>query len=313
MFLVASVLVPATAFAAGSGSLSANASTTAPTVGSTFTVAIDTTSAIATSGAAARLVFDQTKLQLVSVTKGADWNAGSNWVNFPTVAEISTANTTGTLPTVAVYLNSPGSVSAGTHTFLTATFFASAAGASAITLPVSASAGGLLDGQAASYGDPLTVTSTSANIVATGAGSAGSVVSNITGTVDSGFVGLTCPTSAVIPLVRNVTNTKDITCSVASNVTWQMSADDTNPDVATRGHMRDTAATPIKVLQDPMHVITTVGAAYDHDLSNLAQSNVVATGQNNVDINVTLSQFARPNDQAGNYGIQVMFAAVSVF
>jgi hypothetical protein len=126
-------------------------------------------------------------------------------------------------------------------------------------------------------------------------------------------VGLTCPASAVIPLVRNVTNTKDITCSVASNVTWQMSATDTNSDAATHGHMRDTAATPIKVLQDPMHVISTVGAAYDHDLSNDAQSSVVASGQNNVDINVTLSQFTRPNDQAGNYGIQVLFSATSVF
>jgi hypothetical protein len=314
MFLVASVFVPATAFAAGGGSLSAVASNIAPTVGTTFTVDVKTTSDVVSSGASASLTFNQSKLQIISVDKGVDWNvAGSNWVAFPTAAVISAANVSGTLPTVGVFLNSPATLPAASATLLRVTFFASGPGASDITLPVAPATGGMLDGQAATYGDALTVTTAPITITPSGTANTGSVTTNISGTVDSGFVALSCPANLTIPLVRNVNNTVEAICSVAANVTWQLSAADTNPAAATVGHMRDQTVTPNKVLQDPLHVSSTVGGTYDHNLADTVQSPVVASGQNNVAASLTLSQFARPSDPAGIYGIQVLFTVVSVF
>jgi hypothetical protein len=52
---------------------------------------------------------------------------------------------------------------------------------------------------------------------------------------------------------------------------------------------------------------------YDHDLSNAAQSPVVAAGTNSASVSTVLSQYVAPNDRAGTYGIQVVFSAVSIF
>src|SRR5262245_8604151 len=103
MFLVASLLVPATALAAGTGTLSVSPATLTTAAGSSFTVDINTQASNAMSGASAAIDFDATKLQIVSVTKGAGWNvAGISWV-FPTVSDIAIANSTGHLNTIAAY------------------------------------------------------------------------------------------------------------------------------------------------------------------------------------------------------------------
>src|SRR5262245_25376390 len=76
MFLVASVIVPATALAAGTGTLSISPSSVSTSTGSTFFVDINSQATVALSGASASVDFDTTKLQIVSVTKPA---AGTGW------------------------------------------------------------------------------------------------------------------------------------------------------------------------------------------------------------------------------------------
>src|SRR5262245_28027191 len=214
MFRVASVFAPATALAAGTGTLSLSPNNVGTAAGSTFFVDINSQGTVALSGASASIDFDTTKLQIVSVAKpsaGTGWNvAGTSYV-LPSVAAIATANSTGHLPGIgAFFTDGTSSLPAATAEALArVTFFATTAGNSNITLPTTGSdPGALIDGTTgASYGSPVATTSTGTAVSATaGSGSNTSVTTSVSGTVDAGFVSLTCPTSITVPLIRNVNN-----------------------------------------------------------------------------------------------------------
>ncbi|HEX8940953.1 MAG TPA: cohesin domain-containing protein [Candidatus Limnocylindrales bacterium] len=314
-----------------SGTLSLNPSSVTASTGGTFSVDIVTQATAAMSGASASINFDQTKLQIVSVTKGADWNtASSNWV-FPSAATIATANSVGHLPAIAAFFNDGTSLPANTNAVLAhVTFFASAAGSSSINLPTAGSdAGVLLDGRTASYGTQIATSSASPTATVTTTGSSGSTSANtnVTGTVDQGYVSLSCPTSETMPLVRNVNNFVDFTCAIGSNTTWTLTVLDQNSDPATHGYMRDTTQgihlhdalyTHFNkhVVVDPVSGVPTT--VYDTDV-NMAggtpagSAQTLATGQNNLVAPLTFTQMAEPNDVAGNYGMSVQFTVNSTF
>jgi Cohesin domain len=328
MFLVASVFVPATALAGGSGTLSLNPSSVGTSTGSTFPVDIVTNATVAVSGAQASIDFDKTKLQIVSVappTPGTGWNQGGSSYVLPSAATIATANSTGHLPAIGVsFLDGTSNLPAATNEILArVTFFATAVGSSTINLPTTGSDGGaIIDGTVGTtYGSPVATTATGATVsVTAGSGSTTSSITNITGTVDNGFVSLTCPTSVNIPLVRNVNNLADFECVVGSNVTWTLNAFDTNNDPTTKGHMIDATQNPHAVLHDPLWVRSgkhldngnPPQTVYDYN-QNLANGGIVAAGQNNQNVGRTFTQMAEPNDVGGTYGIQVLFSAVSSF
>src|SRR5262245_33801175 len=106
MFLIASVIVPATALAAGTGTLSLSSSNVSVSTGSTFFVDLNSQASVPLAGASASIDFDQSKLQIVSVAKpsaGTGWNvAGANFL-LPTAGQIGTANSTGHLTGVSAF------------------------------------------------------------------------------------------------------------------------------------------------------------------------------------------------------------------
>ena len=301
MFLVASVLVPATALAASSGTMSLSPNTVSTTVGSTFTVTINSQASVPMSGASAGIDFDKTKLQIVSVTKGADWGASSaSWV-LPSVATIATANNTGHLPAIAAYFSDGTSSLPGTTAALAqVTFFATATGTPSLSLSSSGpDAASILDGTAATYGQPVPAAASGATVT---------ITASVTGSVDAGYFALTCPTSETVPLSRSAVSTVDFQCAVSSNVTWTMSTEDNNPD-PNHGHMVDAGQAPVAVLADSLHVIS---GANNVDLQG-AGLQAVATGQNNVSVPLTFSQNVRASDKPGSYGMSVLFSLTSTF
>ncbi|HWT50026.1 MAG TPA: cohesin domain-containing protein [Mycobacterium sp.] len=311
MFLVASVLVPATALAASSGTMSLSPNTVSTTVGSTFTVTINSQASVPMSGASAGIDFDKTKLQIVSVTKGADWGASSaSWV-LPSVATIATANNSGHLPAIAAYFSDGTSSLPGTTAALAqVTFFATATGTPSLSLSSSGpDAASILDGTAATYGQPVPAAASGATVTITaGSGSNTSITASVTGSVDAGYFALTCPTSETVPLSRSAVSTVDFQCAVSSNVTWTMSTEDNNPD-PNHGHMVDAGQAPVAVLADSLHVIS---GANNVDLMG-AGLQAVATGQNNVSVPLTFSQNVRASDKPGSYGMSVLFSLTSTF
>jgi hypothetical protein len=333
MFLVASVIVPATALAAGTGSLSLSPSTVSTSTGSTFYVDINTQASVPMSGAQASINFDQTKLQVVSVAKptaGTGWNvAGPNYV-LPSAAAIGAANLSGHLvATGAFFSDGTSSLPANTNEVLArVTFFATATGSPNISLPTSGGSddGSIIDGTTGTgYGSPVTVTSTGTAVTITaGAGGGSNATTNVTGSVDTGFVSLSCPTAVTIPLARNANNVANFTCQIGSNSSWNLSVLDTNADPTTHGYMRDTVQgihlhDSLFVHSNP-HLDNTPPPAgpltvYDSDV-NLAASptaQLLASGQNNINQPLAFTQFAEPNDAGGNYGAQVLFSIVTGF
>ena len=329
MFLIASVLVPVTALAAGTGSVSLSPASVSTSTGSNFFVDINTQASVAMSGASASIDFDRTMLQVVSVTipaAGTGWNAAGTSHVTPSVAAIATANVTGHLSGIgAFFADGTSSLPASTNEVLArVTFFATATGSPTISLPTTGSEpAALLDGTAgAGYGSPVatTATGTTVTITAGTGGNGSSTTTNVTGTVDSGFVALTCPTAVTIPLARNVNNVANFECQIGSNVTWTLNAVDTNSDPVTHGYMRDTVQVPPVHLHDSLfvhsnpHLDASNNTVYDTDLNLIAPTpSAVASGQNNVNQPLAFTQFAEPNDAAGNYGAQILFSIVSSF
>ena len=315
MFLLATVFTPIAALAAGTGSLSISPNTVNTTTGSVFSVDITSQASNAMGGASAGIDFDNTKLQIVSVAQpalGTGWNvAGTSWV-LPSVATIGTANSTGHLPAIAVFFaDGTSSLPAATATTLArVTFFATAAGSPVVSIPTTGvNAAAILDGAAASYGSPVAVTTTGSTVtIASDGNSNTAITTDVTGSVDAGYVSLTCPGGVVVPLVRNVVNVKEFTCQVGSNVTWTMSTKDNNP-VANHGHLIDAAQASVAALTDSLHVVSV-----DHnvDLSG-AGLQTLATGQNNSNQLLTFSQNVRPGDKPGSYGMSVLFSITSTF
>jgi hypothetical protein len=156
----------------------------------------------------------------------------------------------------------------------------------------------------------------------------------VTGTLDQGYLGLTCPTSLAIPLLRGNTNQINVPCQIYTNTVWSLSA--TDPKATNTGHM--TTADPY-VMPDSMHVLARsfvsggdVFYGNNVDLANgsgtscsvLAQpcapanvlglsGGVILTGTNTASAPLVLSQYVAPNTRPGSYGITVVFAAQSVF
>jgi hypothetical protein len=312
MFLVASVLVPATALAAGTGSLSISPATVTTTTGSTFTVSISSSATNSMAGAAAAVDFDSTKLQIISVSRGADWNvAGVTWVE-PTVSDIATANSTGHLPPIAAYYQSNvGSLPANTPAALaTVTFFATATGTSTISLPIAGNKGAIIDGDAATRGDPVLTTGGSTSVTTTqGAAQNGQVTASISGSVAAPRLALTCPASVPIPLVRNATNQAPFTCDVSTDGAWTLSVKDTNPG-PNHGHMVDSSQTPVAVLANSLHVHD---PSSDVDLAAGPGPDPVSSGSAGTTVPLTLTQVVNPGDKPGAYGISVLFSVVNTF
>lgn len=157
--------------ATAGNSLTIEVPSTVTTTGATFTIQVVGHSAAEVSGTSATVVFDATKLHVTAIEKGADWTAlGASWAGFPSLANtpafLTSANAAGKVPLIAAYFLDGSSVAGGDHPFLSVTFNVVACGDSAIDLPIGPIDGAMLDGQAATYGDALTVTSASGSVSA---------------------------------------------------------------------------------------------------------------------------------------------------
>ena len=171
LLAAASISLPGTALAAGNTLRISPATTTVAKVGNSFTVHVIQNASVATSGAQATVTFDQTKLQITSVAKGAGY-AGAALFLGAGASDITAANASGSLKTVAAaYLAGTGTTKTGDQDFLDIVFKATACGSSTLGLPVGPADAVLTDANGAS----LTVTTT------------------------GGMVGLACPTPSPTP------------------------------------------------------------------------------------------------------------------
>jgi hypothetical protein len=167
--VLASGLAPASSLAAGNSFRTGPVSATI-VVGASGTIAVVGNSSVPVSGAAASLGFDKTKVKLTAIAKGPQWvAAGASFGGYPTAANLATfianANTAGKIPAIAAFfLDGSSSLAAGEHTLFTATFQGLATGTSSLTLPIGPSDGSMIDGSVATYGGPLTVTSTAGTV-----------------------------------------------------------------------------------------------------------------------------------------------------
>lgn len=346
---IGSLAAPLTTLAAGNNIIVTPATTTispAGSTGGTFTVAVVANSATDISGAASALNFDKTRLQLTALAKDSTEVAnGVSYAGFPTASNtasfIASANAAGTIPTIAwTYTDGASFEAAGSnHGIFSATFQVIAAGNTSIDPVVVAGVGGLLDGTSANYGSSLSgISLTSGAVVnptptptptpgaptptptptpAPASAPPGSGTTTVSGSVDSGFLGLSVPSAVTIPLVRNATNNVNVPVTIYSNIIWNLQVGDPKTG-ATHGFMTD----GIKVLANPMHVWqgtvpdpqypSNTLPAYDANLSN-PLPNTIGTGANSSVVTTTLAQFVASQDQPGSYGIQILYAAVSGF
>ena len=132
--------------------------------GASFTVRVVENAAVATSGAQATVTFDKTKVQITAVTRGTLWGAASILAPANLAPSITKANTTGSLKTIASAYLPPDSVPAGDNDVLMITFTAKACGKVILGLPVGPLDAALLDGQDATYGNNLKVTTTAGTV-----------------------------------------------------------------------------------------------------------------------------------------------------
>jgi hypothetical protein len=228
---------------------------------------------------------------------------------------------TSVLPTGVTAVFTPATVAAGSPSSLTFTAGATAtAGSSTVTI----------SGTNGTYTHSATVT---LNVIVTAAGDQ-SV--NVTGSLDAGFLGLTCPTSMTIPLLRGNTNQLNVPCQIYTNTVWNLRVSD--PKATNTGHMTTSDPTP-KVIPDSMHVLarafisggdtfygTNVDLANGNGTvctvlqqpcppanSDTVSGGFILAGTNSASAPLVVSQFVAANTQPGSYGIQVLFSAVSVF
>ena len=166
----ASLYTPAPPLAAGN-TLSVTPVTVNGSTGGTFTIHVVGNSSVPVAGTSASVVFDSTKLHVTDLAKGADWTSnGASWAGYPSTANkatfIANANSAGKVPAIgAVFTDGSSTLAASTdHDLYTVTFQVTACGQSTISLPVGAADGGMLDGNVATYGASLTVTSSGATV-----------------------------------------------------------------------------------------------------------------------------------------------------
>jgi hypothetical protein len=321
LIVAGGLIVPATALAAGNTIKVVVPAL--PGVGGSFTANIVINNDVALTSGQTTVYFDNTRLQLTAAAAGSV--AGT--FGIPDATGIANANTTGKVVQLAFSLNPPATVAgdAADKTWVALTFQVIACGPGSLSIP--ANTGSITED---SYlidvpGDPVANLVTSSGDVTVpcptptplptatpvtpppASAAPGSVTSNVTGTVDAGFLGISCPQSIAIPLVRNATNTKVVGCTVFYNIIWNLNVNDLKS--VNKGHMTDGG----KFLLNPMFVQT-------YDASNVLLNNVslevgglLASGANSTNVNSTLSQFVAPQDQPGGYGIAITYAALSGF
>ena len=124
-------------------------------VGTTFTVRVSQTTVVPTSGAQATLGFDPSLLSIVTVGRGQDYGDAPIIVPSEFVEAINTANSTGSLKSVAMAFMPPSMLPAGTTDFLTVQFKAIKCGTARLDLPVGPVDATMIDGRADRYGSTL--------------------------------------------------------------------------------------------------------------------------------------------------------------
>ena len=111
---------------------------------------------VASGGTTATIVFDPTVLRVDSVTYGAAFaNAPIKQGTSP--AAIAAANASGKLNQVTAAFVAPLNAPAGDQEFITVNFKAITCGTTPLLLPNDSALSAILDGRAATYGQPLTV------------------------------------------------------------------------------------------------------------------------------------------------------------
>jgi hypothetical protein len=132
-------------------------------IGTVFTVKIVEHSTVAISGAQITLNFDKNLLQIKSVSLGAPY-ADAPFFLGASAAQIATANSSGSLKTVAADFLSPTSVAAGAQLFLVVDLQAVACGSSDLDLPVSPFDAYLVDGRSGTYGAHLATSAVGSSV-----------------------------------------------------------------------------------------------------------------------------------------------------
>lgn len=320
---IGTIAMPMSTFAAGGDTLFVSPATSSPTVGSSFTVAVKVNTTVAIHGAGASLTFDNSRLQLTAVNAASDQGSAS-YAGLPASptdsAYLASANAAGKIPGIAWFLTSSTEPASVDHGIFTATFQAIAPGTSSLDIPIGPSDGNIID----LNGDTITDTTSVSGSVVTpvpptptptptappppASAAPGSGTTSVSGSLDSGFLGITVPASATMPLVRNATNAKVVQVTVFSNIVWNLNVNDLK--VVHKGHMTDASS---DVLSNPMFVQIYDSTNTLVNSVNLETGGLLWYGANSTNVNATLSQFVAPQDKPGSYEIDVNFAAVSGF
>jgi hypothetical protein len=142
---------------------------------------------------------------------------------------------------------------------------------------------------------------------------------NVSGTLNGGFIGLTCPTSMNMPLLRGNTNHLTVPCAVNTNTMWALNVNDTATD-AQKGFMvtgRPVDNVSSFQMPDSMHVLAdsyiSGGDVFYHNDVNLVAGGTILTGTNTANAPLVLSQFVAASTHPGSYSIQLLFSALSTF
>lgn len=128
--------------------------------GSTFTVHIIQNYSSTSIGVQATLAFDQSKLQIQTVAKGAPFASAPVFVPTDLAGAIAKANGNGKLEQIAAAFLPPALTSAGDQDFLDVTFQATGCGQVSLTLPAGPLDTQLLD----NAGHAVTITTTGASV-----------------------------------------------------------------------------------------------------------------------------------------------------
>jgi hypothetical protein len=161
-----------TGVSAASNTLRIDPATTAVDQGATFSVKVIQNASVATSGAQVTVTYDQGKLQVTTVTKGAPWAAAPIFAGADAKA-IAAANKSGKLKTVAAAFLPPGSVPAGDQEFISIEFKAVACGQVKLSLPIGPADATFIDGRTKTYGASIKASATTGAVVTVCAGAAG--------------------------------------------------------------------------------------------------------------------------------------------
>ncbi|HYO44890.1 MAG TPA: hypothetical protein VES19_16955 [Candidatus Limnocylindrales bacterium] len=325
MVAVAAVSLPAAvpALAAGTGTVKLTPSTQpAAGPGSTFQLQVVSNAGVDTSGIQASVAFDKSVLQITQVARPAGTAWGTAGVFIGTKGDLSVAanmnaqivdaNGNGKLASVAASVVPPAAnlVANADQVFLTVTFLVIACPAGAttdVTLPTGAADTVLND----AAGDAVTVSVQAATITPCSSNS-GNSTTQIRSSMGAGFLEITVPAAATIPLVRSATNEIQIPVNVYSDGVWTLNVSDAMPAgklAGDRGKMID--PTGARRLGQPIQARVDEGPLRTLDQPT-ANTDVLA-GSSTASPLVTLLQAVGATDAGGSYSINVLFTATSGF